>query len=62
MASTLGWSVLCLFVLLARLGAAQYGYNYDLNYYDDYSLYTAGELLSRVRWRMARCYDGADLR
>ncbi len=26
----------------AALGAAQYAYNDDLNYYDDYQLYTAG--------------------
>jgi iron-regulated transporter 1 len=35
---------LCLagLLLLARSCFAQYGYNYDANYYDDYSLYTAG--------------------
>lgn len=41
---------LCLAALLsaAKLGLCQYGYNYDANYYDDYSLYTAGGCL-RVR-------------
>ena len=35
---------LCLAALLsaARLCLCQYGYNYDANYYDDYSLYNAG--------------------
>jgi hypothetical protein len=36
--------VVCLagLLLLARNCLAQYGYNYDANYYDDYSLYSAG--------------------
>lgn len=29
-------------VCLAALSSCQYGYNDDLNYYDDYQLYTAG--------------------
>jgi len=39
---------LCLagILLLARNCLAQYGYNYDANYYDDYSLYTAGSVPS----------------
>lgn len=38
-------------LLLARQCFCQYGYNYDANYYDDYSLYTAG--------RLPRFYAGA---
>lgn len=36
-------------LLLARTSFCQYGYNYDANYYDDYSLYNAGDF-PRLRW------------
>lgn len=37
------WVVVALAVLsVAPLSLCQYGYNDDLNYYDDYQLYTAG--------------------
>ena len=48
--ASLFWTVAGLCCLLgSRQGAhAQYGYNYDLNYYDDYSLYTAGLATTRL--------------